>query len=142
MATTRLQTKYFYKSNLYTFNKATFAKLRHRAVGVVSLVRKRCTDLPAPPLPQHAQLYQLTDYGWFQVDKDSTWHVFASTSLAKEGVEGIVSATDSLVRRHLTIRLDAVLKTVELPAGISDLDAGLSSMDRDTLTLFKLNKRK
>lgn len=35
---------------------------------------------------------------------------------------------------HLAIGLDAVLQTVELPAGISDLDAGLADVDRDHLT--------
>ena len=61
--------------------------------------------------------------------------MLSSASLAKEGVERIVSATDSLVRRHLSVGLDAMLKTVELPAGISNLDTGLSNVDRDTLTL-------
>ena len=31
--------------------------------------------------------YNLTDYSGFQVDEDSSWHVFASTSLTEEGVE-------------------------------------------------------
>ena len=61
--------------------------------------------------------------------------MLSSSGLAKEGVEGVVSATNSLVRRHLAVGLDAVLETVELPAGISNLDTGLSSVDRDTLTL-------
>jgi hypothetical protein len=63
--------------------------------------------------------------------------VFASSSLAEESVEGVVSAADSLVGRHLAVRLDTVLETVELPAGISNLDTGLSHVDRDTLTLWK-----
>ena len=61
--------------------------------------------------------------------------MLSSSSLAKEGVEGVISAADGLVGRHLAVRLDTVLETVELPAGISDLDTGLSSVDRDTLTL-------
>ena len=77
----------------------------------------------------------LTYYSGLQVYEDSTWHVFAGSSLAKEGVEGVVSTADSLVRRHLTVGLDTVLETVELPAGISYLDTGLSDVDRDTLTL-------
>jgi hypothetical protein len=35
--------------------------------------------------------------------------VLASTSLGEEGVESIVTATNGLVRRHLTIGLDSVL---------------------------------
>ena len=63
--------------------------------------------------------------------------MLASTSLAKESVEGIISAANSFVGRHLSVGLDTVLKTVELPAGISNLDASLSNVDRDTLTLEK-----
>ena len=63
--------------------------------------------------------------------------MFASASLAKESVERIISTTDSLVRRHLSIWLDTVLKTVELPTGISNLDSRLSSMNGDALTLCK-----
>ena len=35
---------------------------------------------------------------------------------------------------HLAIGLDAVLQAVELPAGVSDLDAGLADVDGDHLT--------
>jgi hypothetical protein len=55
--------------------------------------------------------------------------VLAGTRLAEEGVEGIVAAADGLVRGHLTVWLDAVLKAVELPAGISDLDTGLADVN-------------
>jgi hypothetical protein len=61
--------------------------------------------------------------------------VLASAGLAEESVEAVVSSTDSLVRGHLAIRLDAVLKAVEFPAGITDLDSSLSNVDRDALTL-------
>ena len=63
------------------------------------------------PHPLHT-VVQLTDYSWLQIDKDGTWYVLASASLAKEGVKGIVSSTDSLVGRHLSVRLDTVLKTI------------------------------
>ena len=61
--------------------------------------------------------------------------MLSGSSLAKEGVEGVISATDCLIGRHLSVRLDTVLETVELPAGIPNLDTGLSSVDRNTLTL-------
>ena len=61
--------------------------------------------------------------------------MLAGTGLTEEGVEGVVSTSDGLVTRHLTIRLDAVLQAVQLPAGISDLYTGLSDVDGDTLTL-------
>ena len=76
----------------------------------------------------------LTNYGGLQIDKYGTWNVFASTGLAEKRVEGVVSATDGLVRRHLPVRLDTVLKTVELPTGISNLDTGLSDVDRSDKT--------
>ena len=70
-----------------------------------------------------------TDYSWFQVNKDSSWHMLASSSLREEGVEGVISTSNGLVTWHLTIRLDAVLQAVQLPAGIAHLDSGLADMD-------------
>ena len=79
----------------------------------------------------------LTDDSGLQVHKDGSGDVFAGSSLAEEGVEGVVSSSDGLVTRHLTVRLDAVLQAVELPAGIAHLDSGLADMHRDTLTLWR-----
>lgn len=72
--------------------------------------------------------------GWLQIDKHSPGHVFAGSSLTEEGVEGVITAADGLVTGHLTIRLDPVFQTVQLPAGIANLDSGLSDVDRDALT--------
>jgi hypothetical protein len=55
--------------------------------------------------------------------------VLASTSLGEEGVEGVISISHRLIRGHLSIRLDAVLQAIELPAGISDLGTSLSNVD-------------
>jgi hypothetical protein len=63
--------------------------------------------------------------------------MFAGSSLAEERVERVVSSTDSLVTRHLTIGLNAVLQTVQLPTSIAHLDTSLTDMDRDTLTPFE-----
>ena len=79
----------------------------------------------------------LTDNSGLEIDEDSAGHVFAGTSLAEERVEGIVTTTDGLVAGHLTVRLDAMLQTVELPAAITDLDAGLADVHGDTLTHFE-----
>jgi hypothetical protein len=54
--------------------------------------------------------------------------MLASSSLAEESVEGVISTTNGLVTWHLTIRLDTVLETVQLPAGITDLNTGLSNV--------------
>lgn len=61
--------------------------------------------------------------------------MLASSGLAEEGIEGVVTSANGLIGGHLPVRLDTVLKTVELPAGIAYLNTGLSHVDRDTLTL-------
>jgi len=74
------------------------------------------------------------DNGGFEVDHDAPRHMFASSCFGKKRVEGIVSASDSLVRRHLTIRLNAMLQTKELPACVSDLNTSLANVDAQGLT--------
>jgi len=69
-----------------------------------------------------------------QVNHNATGHMLASTSLAEESVEGIISTTNGLVRGHLTIWLDAMLEAEELPAGVSDLNSGLTDVDAKSLT--------
>jgi hypothetical protein len=44
-----------------------------------------------------------------QIDVDGTGNVLSSTGLREKGVESIISSSDGLVRRHLTVRLDSVL---------------------------------
>jgi hypothetical protein len=55
--------------------------------------------------------------------------VFAGTSLREEGVESIIATTDGLVGWHLTVGLDTVLEAEKLPAGITDLDTGLTNVN-------------
>ena len=83
----------------------------------------------------------LTNYSGLKIYKDGPGNVLASTSLAKEGVEGVIPATDRLVGGHLAIRLDTVLQAVQLPAGIADLNAGLANVDTDALTLQGQKKK-
>ena len=75
----------------------------------------------------------LVDDGGLQVDEDRPGDVFAGPGLAEECGEGVVP--ESLVAGHVAIRLDAVLQTVELPAGVADLTAGLPDVYRNTLSL-------
>lgn len=70
-----------------------------------------------------------TNYSGFQINENSPWYMFASASLTEEGVETVISTSDSFVRRHLTVRLDAMFQTVQLPAGVTDLYTSLSNMD-------------
>jgi len=76
----------------------------------------------------------LIDDGGLQIEEHSAGHMLASTSLTEEGVEGIITTTDGLIGGHLTIRLDTVLQTEQLPAGIAHLDTGLTNVNRDYLT--------
>ena len=62
--------------------------------------------------------------------------MLAGSGLTEEGVEGVVSSSNGLVTGHLPVRLDAMLQTVQLPAGIADLHASLANMYGDTLTLW------
>ena len=68
----------------------------------------------------------LVDDRRLQIDEDAARHVLAGSGLGEEGVEGIVRAAHLLVRRDGAVRGDAVLEAVQLPAGVSDLDTGLS----------------
>jgi len=69
--------------------------------------------------------------GGLEIEEHRARHVLASTSLGEEGVEGIIAATDGLVRGHLAVRLDTVLEAVKFPAGVTDLDTALSQVDGD-----------
>jgi len=60
--------------------------------------------------------------------------MLACTSLGEKGVEGIVAATNRLVAGHLPIWLNAVLQAKQLPAGITNLDTGLTKVDADDFT--------
>jgi len=71
----------------------------------------------------------LINDGWFEIEEDGSWDMLASTSLGEEGVESVVTATDGLIGRHLTIWLNTMLKAEELPAGVTDLDTGLTDVD-------------
>jgi len=78
----------------------------------------------------------LIDDGGLEIEEDSAGNVLASTSLGEEGVESIVATTDGLIGGHLTVRLDAVLEAEELPAGVTDLDTGLTDVDGNDFTHF------
>jgi len=67
----------------------------------------------------------VTDSG-LKINHDATGDVLASTSLGEKGVEGIITATDGLVGRHLSVGLDTVLEAVKLPASVTGLNTGLA----------------
>jgi len=76
----------------------------------------------------------LIDDGWLEIEEDGSWDMLSSTSLGEEGVEGIITTTDGFVGWHLTIWLDSVLEAEELPACVTNLDTGLTDVDRNNLS--------
>merc|ERR1719516_650949 len=73
----------------------------------------------------------LVDDGRLKVKEDGPWDMLASASFAEEGGERVVLGLTSFNSRDLAIRLNPMFHTVELPAGITHLDASLANMDRD-----------
>jgi hypothetical protein len=71
----------------------------------------------------------LINDGWLKIKENGSWYVLAGTGFREEGVEGIVATSNSLVRWHLTVWLNTVLKAEELPACVTDLDTGLTNVD-------------
>mmetsp|Transcript_2838 Transcript_2838/g.6222 ORF Transcript_2838/g.6222 Transcript_2838/m.6222 type:complete len:325 (-) Transcript_2838:54-1028(-) len=69
-----------------------------------------------------------------KVQEDGTRDMLASTGLGEEGVEGVITTANGLVRGHLAIGLNAVLQAVELPAGVTNLDTSLADVDGNGLT--------
>ena len=67
--------------------------------------------------------------GWLEIEEYGSWDVLTSTSLGEEGVESVVTTTDGFIGWHLTVRLDSVLKAEEFPAGVTNLDTGLTDVD-------------
>lgn len=76
-----------------------------------------------------------TNDGGLQVHEDGSGDVLSRSGLTEESVEGIVPTSDCLVTGHLSIGLDSMFQAVKLPAGVADLNASLSDVHRDTLTL-------
>jgi len=59
--------------------------------------------------------------------------MFSGSGFREKSVERIVAASDSFIRRHLAIGLDAVLQAEELPTGIAYLAASLADVNGDAL---------
>jgi len=97
-------------------------------VGSIFLAGDKLLGVEELPVGTSADLI---DDGGLEIEEDGTGDVLAGTSLGEEGVEGVVTTTDGLVGGHLTVRLNTVLEAEELPAGVTDLDTGLSDVDRN-----------
>lgn len=69
---------------------------------------------------------RLTNDGWLQINEDGSRHM---SSLASLGEECLVGVIRHRIRGHHPVGLNAVLQTVEFPAGVAHLDSGLADMD-------------
>merc|ERR1719384_873189 len=90
---------------------------RDELLGVEKLPVRSCADF--------------VDDGGLEIEEDAAGDVLAGASFGEKGVERVVASSNGGVGWHLAVRLDSVLEAVKLPAGISDLDTGLSDVDRD-----------
>jgi len=52
----------------------------------------------------------LIDNSWFEIEENTSWDVLTGTGFREESVESIITTSDGLIRWHLTVRLDTVLK--------------------------------
>lgn len=71
---------------------------------------------------------------WLEVDVDSPWDVLSGAGLSEESTESVITRTFFLCGSQVTIRLDTVLQTVKLPAGVGDLATSLTDVDRNNFT--------
>ena len=69
-----------------------------------------------------------------EIEEDSSWDVLSSTGFREESIEGIITTSNSLIRWHLTVRLNTMLKTEEFPACITDLNSSLTNVNGDNLS--------
>ena len=61
--------------------------------------------------------------------------MFSAASLGEKGAERFVKVGGHAIHSQASIGLDAMLKAVQLPAGVTYLHASLTHMDWDALTL-------
>ena len=71
----------------------------------------------------------LIDDGWLEIKENASWDVLTSTSFGEEGIKSIITTTNGFVGWHLTVWLDSVLETEELPACVTNLDTGLTDVN-------------
>lgn len=76
----------------------------------------------------------LIDDGGFQIDHDGTGNVLTRASFTEEGIERVIASVQLF--GNMTIRLDAVLKTIELPTGVTNLDTSLTDVDGNNFSHF------
>jgi hypothetical protein len=104
-------------------------------VGSIFLARDQLFGVKQLTVGTSADL--INDSG-LKIEENTSGDVLASSSLTEKGVESIITTSDGLVRRHLTIRLNTMLEAVQFPAGVTDLNTSLTDVDGDNFTHFGL----
>jgi hypothetical protein len=64
--------------------------------------------------------------------------MLSGSGLREEGVEGVVAAADGLVRRHLTVRVDAMLETAKT---IRNFESTCTLAEWSSVETFKIFSR-
>jgi len=82
----------------------------------------------------------LINDGWLKIEHNGSWDMLSSTGLGEEGVEGIVTTTDGFIGWHLTVWLNSVLEAEKLPAGVTDLDTGLTDVDGNDFSHYEVEE--
>merc|ERR1712106_1059933 len=76
----------------------------------------------------------LINHSRLKINKHGSWDMLPSTSLIKESVEAVILSANSLVGRHLPVRLYPVFEAVQLPAGVAHLAPSLPDMHGDAFS--------
>ena len=68
------------------------------------------------------------DNGRLKVEEDGSGDILSSTCFWEESVKSIIATLNRLIGWHLTVRLNTVLETEQLPASVTNLNATLPNM--------------
>merc|ERR1739848_153777 len=69
----------------------------------------------------------LVNHSRFKIYKHSTGNMLTSSGLREESGKRVISK--SFIGGHVTIRLNAMLEAIQLPAGITNLATSLTNMN-------------
>ena len=72
--------------------------------------RTKYTERGPPSPPKKNKDIRQTYNSRLKIYKNSSWNMFPGSGLREERIEGVVSGSDSLIRGHLSIRLDSFKK--------------------------------
>jgi hypothetical protein len=69
-----------------------------------------------------------------QINVDCAWNIFSLASLGEEGAEPSVLGSFLTFLGEVSIRLNTMLKAVQLPARIGNLNTGLTDVKGDNFS--------